>query len=63
MSVIRGKAAVSFAPNTPLQVVEVNFHPPIVGEVRVKIVATGLCHSDAYVFNGISCAGNSMNNF
>ena len=38
--------------NKPLDVTEVIIAPPQKGEVRIKIVATALCHSDAYTLDG-----------
>lgn len=46
------KAAVLYQPNTPLQVVEVEQQGPQAGEARVKVMATGLCHSDWHIMNG-----------
>ncbi|XP_072221066.1 alcohol dehydrogenase 1-like [Leuresthes tenuis] len=46
--VIRCKAAVAWEHNKPLVVEEVEVAPPQAGEVRIKIVATGVCHTDLY---------------
>src|SRR2546423_10845636 len=46
------KAAVLYEPNTPLQVVEVEQQGPQAGEARVKVMATGVCHSDWHIING-----------
>ncbi|XP_023208597.1 alcohol dehydrogenase 1-like [Xiphophorus maculatus] len=46
--VIRCRAAVSWAPNTPAAMEEIEVAPPEAGEVRIKIVATSVCHSDLY---------------
>lgn len=40
------KAAVLYQPKTPLQVEEVTVDDPRDNEVMVKMVATGICHSD-----------------
>ncbi len=50
--VIRSRAAVAFAPGRPLQLVEVDVEPPRRGEVLVRIVATGVCHTDAFTLSG-----------
>ncbi|XP_015479643.1 alcohol dehydrogenase 1-like isoform X2 [Parus major] len=50
--VIRCRAAVAWAPREPLSVEEVEVAPPKAGEVRIKIVATGICHSDDHVLKG-----------
>ncbi|XP_056283042.1 alcohol dehydrogenase 1-like [Pseudoliparis swirei] len=46
--VIKCKAAVAWEPNKPLVIEEVEVAPPEANEVRIKIVATALCHSDLY---------------
>ncbi|XP_054909121.1 alcohol dehydrogenase 1-like isoform X3 [Poeciliopsis prolifica] len=46
--VIRCRAAVCWAPDTPAAIEEIEVAPPEAGEVRIKIVATSLCHSDLY---------------
>jgi S-(hydroxymethyl)glutathione dehydrogenase/alcohol dehydrogenase len=54
---LKSRAAVAFAANQPLQVVEVDVAPPQPGEVRVRIVATGVCHTDAYTLSGEDSEG------
>ena len=49
---IKSRAAVAFGPNQPLQIVEVDVEPPRKGEVLVRIVASGVCHTDAYTLSG-----------
>lgn len=49
---MRMKAAVLAGPNQPFSVQEVELDPPQVGEVLVKIVASGVCHSDLHVVTG-----------
>uniref|UniRef100_A0A3Q3JIA2 Enoyl reductase (ER) domain-containing protein n=1 Tax=Monopterus albus TaxID=43700 RepID=A0A3Q3JIA2_MONAL len=52
--VIRCKAAVAWEPNKPLVIEEIEVAPPQANEVRIKIVATGLCHTDLYhLFEGM----------
>ncbi|XP_061649740.1 alcohol dehydrogenase 1-like isoform X1 [Phyllopteryx taeniolatus] len=46
--VIRCKAAVAWEPNKPLTIEEIDVEPPQANEVRVKIVATGLCRTDLF---------------
>lgn len=46
------KAAVLYSYGEPLKVEEVDLAPPKEQEVRVKIEATGVCHSDLSVRNG-----------
>ncbi|MFT7806395.1 alcohol dehydrogenase 1-like [Arapaima gigas] len=50
--VIRCRAAVAWGPNQPLVVEEIEVAPPMAHEVRIKIVATALCHSDLHVLKG-----------
>jgi S-(hydroxymethyl)glutathione dehydrogenase/alcohol dehydrogenase len=54
---IKSRAAVAFAANQPLQIVEVDVAPPQAGEVRVRIVASGVCHTDAYTLSGEDSEG------
>lgn len=44
------ESAVLERPNQPLRIVEVDLEAPRTGEVKVKIGATGVCHSDISVF-------------
>jgi S-(hydroxymethyl)glutathione dehydrogenase/alcohol dehydrogenase len=48
MEFIKTRAAVAWAPNEPLKIEELDLMPPQKGEVLVRIVATGVCHTDAY---------------
>ncbi|MBI4218669.1 MAG: Zn-dependent alcohol dehydrogenase [Chloroflexi bacterium] len=50
--VIRTRAAVLYKPKTAVVIEDVDVHPPKAGEVRVKIAATGVCHSDYNVVDG-----------
>lgn len=45
-------APLPFAQSRPLDVVEVDLAPPQRGEVLVKVVAAGICHSDLSIING-----------
>ncbi|KAI3367918.1 hypothetical protein L3Q82_026743 [Scortum barcoo] len=52
--VIKCKAAVAWEPNKPLVIEEIEVAPPQANEVRIKIVATGVCHTDLYhLFEGM----------
>ncbi|XP_044060523.1 alcohol dehydrogenase class-3-like [Siniperca chuatsi] len=44
--VIKCKAAVAWEPGKPLSIEDVEVAPPKAHEVRIKIVATGVCHTD-----------------
>uniref|UniRef100_A0A0A9Z321 S-(hydroxymethyl)glutathione dehydrogenase n=1 Tax=Lygus hesperus TaxID=30085 RepID=A0A0A9Z321_LYGHE len=50
--VIKCKAAVAWAAKQPLSIETVEVAPPQAGEVRVKIVNTAICHTDAYTLDG-----------
>ncbi len=49
---MKSRAAVAFAAGKPLEIVEVDVEGPKAGEVMVQIVATGVCHTDAYTLSG-----------
>ncbi|WP_086480976.1 S-(hydroxymethyl)glutathione dehydrogenase/class III alcohol dehydrogenase [Oceanospirillum sanctuarii] len=49
---IKSRAAIAWGPNQPLSVEEVDVMPPQKGEVLVKIIATGVCHTDAFTLSG-----------
>lgn len=50
--VIQCKAAVAWEAGKPLSIEDIEVDPPKAGEVRVKIFATGVCHTDAYTLSG-----------
>jgi len=54
---IKSRAAVAFAPNQPLQIVEVDVEAPKAGEVLIRTVASGVCHTDAYTLSGADSEG------
>lgn len=49
---IKCKAAIAWGPGQPLSIEEVEVMPPQAGEVRLRIVATGVCHTDAFTLSG-----------
>ncbi|WP_447830871.1 S-(hydroxymethyl)glutathione dehydrogenase/class III alcohol dehydrogenase [Aeromonas salmonicida] len=49
---IKCKAAIAWGPGQLLSIEEVEVMPPQAGEVRVRIVATGVCHTDAFTLSG-----------
>lgn len=51
------KAAVAWGPKEPLKIEEVDLEGPKKGEVLVKLVATGVCHTDAYTLSGADPEG------
>lgn len=46
------RAAVAWAAGQPLSVETVELAPPKAGEVLVRMVATGVCHTDAFTLSG-----------
>ncbi|MGO2508457.1 MAG: S-(hydroxymethyl)glutathione dehydrogenase/class III alcohol dehydrogenase [Vibrio hibernica] len=50
--VIKSRAAVAWKAGEPLKMETVDVMPPQAGEVRVKIIATGVCHTDAFTLSG-----------
>ena len=52
MKSIKTRAAVAWAPGLPLRVEEIDLMMPQKGEVLVRIIATGVCHTDAYTLSG-----------
>lgn len=46
------KAAVAWGPNQKLSIEEVDLEGPKKGEVLIKMVATGVCHTDAFTLSG-----------
>ena len=50
--VITCKAAVAWEAGKPLTIEDVQVAPPKAGEVRVKLFATGVCHTDAFTLSG-----------
>ena len=49
---IKSKAAVAWAAGEPLKMEEVDVQLPKKGEVLVRIIATGVCHTDAFTLSG-----------
>ncbi|WP_242634504.1 S-(hydroxymethyl)glutathione dehydrogenase/class III alcohol dehydrogenase [Marinobacter salicampi] len=55
---IKSKAAIAWGPGKPLSIEEVDVMPPQAGEVRVRIIATGVCHTDMFTLSGEDPEGN-----
>lgn len=51
------RAAVAWAAKEPLSIETIEVAPPKTGEVRIKILATGVCHTDAYTLGGLDPEG------
>ncbi len=54
---MKTRAAVAFAAKEPLEIVELDLEGPSAGEVLVEIMATGICHTDAYTLDGFDSEG------
>ena len=54
---MKTRAAVAFEAKKPLEIVEVDLEGPKAGEVLVEIMATGICHTDAYTLDGLDREG------
>ncbi|CAG8539291.1 9714_t:CDS:10, partial [Diversispora eburnea] len=53
-----GPAAIAWGPSQSLSIEEVEVAPPRGKEVRLQILATGVCHTDAYRLSGIDPEGS-----
>ncbi|MCY4177839.1 MAG: S-(hydroxymethyl)glutathione dehydrogenase/class III alcohol dehydrogenase [Endozoicomonadaceae bacterium] len=49
---MKSKAAVAWAAGKPLTIEEIDVQLPKKGEVLVRIIATGVCHTDAFTLSG-----------
>ena len=50
--VIKSRAAVAWKAGEPLSIETIDVMPPQAGEVRIKILFSGVCHTDAYTLSG-----------
>src|SRR5437588_9381683 len=46
------RAAVCYEPGKPLIIEDIDIEPPQSGEVKVRLVATAICHSDIHALHG-----------
>jgi S-(hydroxymethyl)glutathione dehydrogenase/alcohol dehydrogenase len=49
---MKARAAVAWAPKQPLAIEEIEVDGPRQGEVLLKVVASGVCHTDAFTLSG-----------
>ena len=49
---MKAKAAVAWEAGQPLSIEEIDLEGPKAGEVLLRVVATGVCHTDAYTLSG-----------
>lgn len=54
---MKSRAAIAWAAGQPLTIEEVDVQAPQAGEVMVKLVATGVCHTDAFTLSGADPEG------
>lgn len=54
---MKTRAAVAYEAKKPLVLDEIDLDGPKAGEVLVRIVATSLCHTDAYTLSGVDPEG------
>jgi len=54
---MKSRAAVAWGANKPLTIETVDIAGPKAGEVMVEIMATGVCHTDAYTLSGLDSEG------
>ncbi len=54
---MKTRAAVAWEAGKPLSIEEVDLEGPKEGEVLVRLVATGVCHTDAYTLSGADPEG------
>jgi S-(hydroxymethyl)glutathione dehydrogenase/alcohol dehydrogenase len=54
---MKTRAAVAWEANKPLTIETINLEGPKAGEVLVEIMATGVCHTDAYTLSGLDSEG------
>lgn len=54
---IQCRAAVAWEAKKPLTIETIQVDPPKAGEVRIKILHTGVCHTDAYTLDGFDPEG------
>ena len=54
---MKSRAAVAWEPGKPLEIEQVELAGPKNGEVLLRVVATGVCHTDAYTLSGKDSEG------
>ncbi len=54
---MKSRAAIALAAGQPLTIAEVDVQGPQAGEVLVRMVATGVCHTDAFTLSGADPEG------
>jgi len=54
---MKTRAAVALEAKKSLEIIELDLEGPKAGEVLVEIMATGICHTDAYTLDGLDSEG------
>ena len=54
---MKTRAAVAWEAGKPLTIEEIEIGGPQAGEVLVEVMATGICHTDAYTLDGLDSEG------
>ena len=54
---MRSRAAVAWEANKPLTIETIELEGPRAGEVLMEVMATGVCHTDAYTLSGLDSEG------
>ncbi len=54
---MKTRAAVAWEAKKPLTIVTIDLEGPKAGEVLVEVMATGICHTDAYTLSGLDSEG------
>ncbi len=54
---MKSRAAVALEPGKPLEIEEIELQGPKTGELLLRVVATGVCHTDAYTLSGKDSEG------
>ena len=55
---MKTRAAVAWKAGEPLTIEEIAIDGPKAGEVLVEIMATGVCHTDAFTLSGADPGGH-----
>lgn len=54
---MKSRAAIALAKGQPLTISDIDVDGPKAGEVLVRMVATGVCHTDAFTLSGADPEG------
>lgn len=54
---MKSRAAFTWGAGQPLVIEEIDVQGPKAGEVLVRMVATGVCHTDAFTLSGADLEG------